>query len=389
MLSRLALMVLFLASSSDARAERWLLIGGGPTPAHNEVSIERNTAFVDELVGDGERRVLFADGTMTTPHVQYRDPSSGAISLRPARLPRLDAPASAAGLDSVWYDFAAEAGAGGLVVYFAGHGLPDRALLWSGEVLSVQGLVARLAELPAAVPVILLMTQCYAGGFAQALFEDGDAARPLLQRDIAGFFAAPPDRMSAGCTPELDEASYDDFTTHFFGALAGVDRLGRPRAGADYDEDGRVGMDEAYAYTLVASDSIDVPTTTSDALLRHLVPLADAEVFTAGYSEVHALATAAQRAALDGLSHQLGATGEARLLETYELWLQESLWPAAQRDAVTEAKRLRLLRLAKSIVLRERLARSGDPALARLVRLEALEAGNPLGERPPRYSRGG
>ena len=41
-------------------------------------------------------------------------------------------------------------------------------------------------------------------------------------------------------------------------------------SGADYNHDGRVGMDEAFAYSLIHDTSIDVPVCTSDIYLRQV-----------------------------------------------------------------------------------------------------------------------
>ena len=80
-----------------------------------------------------------------------------------------------------------------------------------------------------------------------------------IERDFAGFFATVKERVAAGCTSAVNEEDYHDFTSYFFAALTGRDRVGRRVTGADYNGDGRVGMDEAYCYTLIHDNSIDVP----------------------------------------------------------------------------------------------------------------------------------
>src|SRR5581483_7127147 len=114
-----------------------------------------------------------------------------------------------------------------------------------------------------------------------------------------------------------NEAEYRDFTSYFFAALTGQDRVGRPVTGADYNHDGRVGMDEAYCYALANDDSIDVPVCTSDVFLRRFVPPTDAQVFQARFSQAQAWAPPAQRAALDALSDWLHLQGEDRLKVGY------------------------------------------------------------------------
>src|SRR5205823_4254519 len=138
------------------------------------------------------------------------------------------------------------------------------------------------------------MVQCFSGAFGNVIFTGGDPNASPVDRVIAGFFAATPDRMAAGCTPEVNEAEYHDFTSYFFAALSGRDRVGRTVRGVDYNHDGRVGMDEAYAYALAHDISIDTPTCTSDYFLRRMVTAVDTEVFQTGYARARAWATPAQ-----------------------------------------------------------------------------------------------
>jgi hypothetical protein len=139
----------------------------------------------------------------------------------------------------------------------------------------------------------------------------------VTDRDIAGFFAAVKERVAAGCTPELDEAEYHDFTSYFVAALTGRDRLGRAVTGADYNRDRKVTTDEAYCYTLIHDASIDVPICTSDVLVRRLVTKPDEETFKTKYSDVKKWATPAQRAALEELSKILDLSGEDRAATAY------------------------------------------------------------------------
>ena len=129
-------------------------------------------------------------------------------------------------------------------------------------------LAAHIATLPPEVPVTLVMVQCFAGAFGNLVFTGGDPKAAAVEREIAGFFAATREREAAGCTPEVNEAEYHDFTSYFFAALTGRDRVGRAVTGADYNQDGKVGMDEAYTYSLIHDVSIDVPVCTSDVYLR-------------------------------------------------------------------------------------------------------------------------
>jgi hypothetical protein len=112
------------------------------------------------------------------------------------------------------------------------------------------------------------MVQCYAGGFAHTIFEHGKAESGLSDHARCGFFAQRHDRAAAGCTPDADEADYEEYSSYFWGALAGKSRDGKTVNSADYNADGRVSFAEAHAYAMIECDTIDVPVRTGGAFLR-------------------------------------------------------------------------------------------------------------------------
>jgi hypothetical protein len=222
------------------------------------------------------------------------------------------------------------------------------------------------------------MVECFSGAFANLLFEHGDPTSSLSPHHICGFFASVPQRMAAGCTPEVNEANYRDFTSYFFAALTGVDRLGKPVTGADYNRDGHVGMDEAYAYTLIHDDSIDTPMCTSDVFLRHYVTTSNEQVFGVAYGSVERWATPPQRAALRELSAATDLTGDYRLAVAFEA--VKAFPPDSEK--LRDVRLLRLIRVAKSVVLAHTLMESNDAdTKSRYVQLVREEAGNPLKSR--------
>src|SRR5690606_7292345 len=76
------------------------------------------------------------------------------------------------------------------------------------------------------------------------------------------------DRPAAGCTSEAREASYQEYSTFFWAALGGKTRTGESIERPDYDGDGCTSLAEAHAYTVIESDTLDIPNCTSDQLLR-------------------------------------------------------------------------------------------------------------------------
>ncbi|HZP84308.1 MAG TPA: hypothetical protein VFB21_21880 [Chthonomonadaceae bacterium] len=358
-----------------APTPRIVIVGGGPSPEHNQVAIESNVRYVRKLLPPGAvRTTLFADGDAARETVLYEEEAKplsegervfglltkgsegGSAATLHYRKPNLggalDGASRRADLTRVFTQLQQEANGTTanrpLFLYFTGHGSPDEGDrennaydLWGkDERLSVRDLAAQIARLPASVPVTLVMVQCFSGAFGNLIFEGGDPKGKVIDRDIAGFFATIKERPAAGCTPEVNEAEYHDFTSYFFAALTGRDRVGRRVTGADYNGDGRVGMDEAYCYALANDESIDIPVCTSDVFLRRFVTRKDAALFQARYSEARSWATPAQRMALDALSTRLKLSGEDRLSVAYNReFRDEGEDGAGQKSAVRRAAR--------------------------------------------------
>jgi len=236
------------------------------------------------------------------------------------------------------------------LLYFTGHGSPGQKkrltlagirteedfqntlyAAWNSGEFSVTDLSNALQSWPAKSPLVLVMVQCHAGGFANLIFEGGDPQKPVLNRNFCGFFAATGERQASGCTSEVDEINYQDFTTHFFAALSGVSRDGRQISGADFDKNGAVSMLEALAWANLRDDSIDVPLCTSDAYLRSIWPSEVApEWVKTSYSTLRQSAAPWQRATLEGLSSVLKLSGEKRIQSALDR--RRSFAQATQND---------------------------------------------------------
>ncbi len=301
----------------------FLTIGGGPRPDNNQVSLERNVAFQQRVLA--ERRpdrptyeLYFADGKSEARDLQYRvadfkatcpparrilaevlgDAPSMDLLYRSHRLGNLAGPSDPQLLRRRLRDLAEDLQPGDrLFLYATAHGGPakkptekdkptekekvaekDRApdaqtyntslYCWNTTNITASELADWLDQLDPEVSVMLVMVQCYAGGFANTIFNGADADQGLAPHARFGFFAQVHDRPAAGCTPDIEEADYQEYSSFFWAALAGHTRSGTPITSADFDSDGSVSFAEAHAYAILASDTIDVPVRTTDILLR-------------------------------------------------------------------------------------------------------------------------
>lgn len=287
---------------------RHIVVAGGAFPESSEASLEFDAALAHSVL-PGPGRVLFAGGSAARA-VRSLDPSLSGTDLltrvgdifaprsgrRSAyRRPRLAA--DAAGQVQVEAALAAALGAGvsptgrdgagsspgdapsPLLLYVATHGeqgeqpADNWVALWGGGALTVRALVALHDAHPA--PLRAVVASCFAGGFAEMAFAQADPARGPAGAPRCGLFAGTWDRQTAGCDPDPDRRAHRGYSVHFLNALRGLDRHGRPLGAeerVDLDGDGAVSLLEAHARARAQSRSIDVPTTTSERLLRALAP---------------------------------------------------------------------------------------------------------------------
>jgi hypothetical protein len=306
-----------LCPSRATAKDFFLTIGGGPRPDNNQVSLERNVFFHQQVLE--ERRpdrpsyeLYFADGKSGNRDLQYRVPNfqtaappvtrilaevlgnAAAMDLfyRSHELGNPTGPADPQVLRRRLRDLAKELKSGDrLLIYATAHGGPakkpaekdkpadkDRPTdaesvntslyCWNTTQITASELADWLDQLDPGVKVMLVMVQCYSGGFGHTIFNGADADRGLAPHARFGFFAQIHDRPAAGCTPDIDQADYQEYSSFFWAALAGHTRTGTPITTADYDNDGVISFAEAHAYAVLESDTIDVPVRTTDILLR-------------------------------------------------------------------------------------------------------------------------
>lgn len=302
------------------RISSWatLFLSGGGHPSANAVAHERNISFAGRSLDAmglprAKRTVLFADGDDPGLDLQLEETDAarhrrlyalglyrGVEGAHDAVLRYRDhelGPTERADLDTVKRTLADDAvrahaptPASPLLLYVTDHGLEERdrsnntILLWNDERLSVRQLGTLLDTQPPARRVVTVMAQCFSGSFSSLVHLGGDPRSPLAPHDRCGFFAAPKDRPAAGCSPRSDESLYDDYTTRFFAALAGQTRTGSKAPPADLDADGVVTLEEAHYAATILEDTMDVPVSTTEELLRrergHWLSGLDRDAFT-------------------------------------------------------------------------------------------------------------
>jgi thiol-disulfide isomerase/thioredoxin len=261
-----------------------VLLNGGGQPASNFYS---HLLHVKQL-SDALRRagisptdiaIFNADGADPTADFAVRDlqPEADFWLLRGTRLERplrppiryensvVDGftlqPATHAALRR-WFEDAAQHLRPGdtLLFYVTDHGTKNaadlannRITLWGEhESLSVTELRELFAHLDPGVRVVVLMSQCYSGGFANLM--DTSTAAGLPAGNVCGFFSSTADRQAYGCYPENRDKDNVGHSFAFIASLAAGDTF-----------------PEAHNRVLVIDQTPDVPLTTSDIYLERLL----------------------------------------------------------------------------------------------------------------------
>ena len=345
----------------EERKANFLTIGGGYSASGNQVSLEKNIQYLQRVMADLDRKdaphdIYFADGDHEGRDLQFMDKDFKIpkINLYLAEFAgstkglwnqyrnhdiAVDGPSKSAEVKK-WFDTKGKklsAEKDRLMIYFTGHGgrgekkSPHNTImyLWQDVNFRVNQFVAELDKLPEDLPVTMVMVQCYSGGFANIIFKEGDPKKGLSDHNRAGFYATVHSRVAAGCTPDINEANYREYSTYFWEALYGESRIGEKVEKPDYNGDGETSYSEAHAYTILNSRTIDIPVKTSDAFLRHFSKTKNEKkdkkkvegLWTAdsNYCDLLEFAGPNEKAVLEGLSKQLNLSGDNRGKATRDL----------------------------------------------------------------------
>ena len=330
-----------------------LTIGGGYSPQGNQVSLEKNVLlFQNVLKGHSDQLerndIYFASGNTSTKDLLVHDidsvpeanrlmaevfDSTDALGLtfRNHQIPNVRGAAKPNNIRTWFREVGSQMHKGDrLLVYVTAHGYRSRdtqrkhdtsIAMWDKTSLRMREFADLLDEMDPAVDVVMVMVQCYTGGFSHLIYEGGDPSNGLSPQSRTGFYATVHDRPAAGCTPDVNEANYEEYSTFFLAALMGADRSGSKIEPPDYDENGHVSLEEAHAYTILNAETIDLPVKTSGAFLR-----VESEFGNGGnqllendelFSTIMNLASPVQRKLLTQLSEKLDLTGENRIVDAW------------------------------------------------------------------------
>ena len=315
-------------------SNQFLIVGGGFLPKHSEATLEKNVFIFSELMNQFQPQnakitYLFGGGLeeqnldvleqvsdfsledtlfshlfdhCESPNCKIRHNTLGTLLNGEATkrniLDFLDL-AKDALLPSEKFSF-----------YFTGHGsheentfTQNHLLTWNKEKISVQEFTQKLDHLADNTQTQVVMVQCYAGGFAQINYEGGDKSKPLSSANRCGFFAQVADRVSAGCTPDLNKR--EEYSHYFWDAYRGKTEEGQSLQ-TDFNHDGKVTSDEAHAYVTLSENSIDIPITTSSQLLRDQGFGLSTEKKRTSWKEFQARLTPIEQAIVEGLQEKTG-----------------------------------------------------------------------------------
>lgn len=271
-------------NNSHCQAQtNFLVVGGGGEPSMNEIALEKNILYFQrtlEKMGYDSRNAsfFFANGNNGQATIRYLD-KQDKEKFKVPNIPHLKGAATLRNFQN-WMSQRGENNDNKpLFFYFTGHGIPNALILWRNQHLSVKKLSRELNKLPSDTPIVTMMAQCFSGSFANFIYEDANPNQSIALQTRCGFFATVESRPSVGCTAEVNEADYKDYSSSFFAGLSGYNRIGQPVASADYNLDGKVSFAEAHAFAKVDEETMDWPISTSEAWLqKRYSPQQDQEI---------------------------------------------------------------------------------------------------------------
>lgn len=304
----------------NSQTPHFLVFAGGGAPSYNEIALEKNVLYFQRTLqtlglDPAAAHIFFANGNNGEATIRYLD-QQRQEQFKVPEIPHLQGAATLSNLQSWVRETATTEGDRPLFFYFTGHGSRNRQdvnnntlILWEEQHLSVQDFATLVNEFPQDTPVVTMMAQCYSGSFANFIYEGGDPTQPIALQPRCGFFATVETRPSVGCTPEVNEADYEDYSSSFFAGLSGRDRTGAAVDSADYNQDGRISYAEAHAFAKVDEEASDWPVSTAEVWLQDQISdSAQRQILTQPIREILATARPEQRYVVEALAARLQMT---------------------------------------------------------------------------------
>ncbi|HBE17132.1 MAG TPA: Caspase domain-containing protein [Cyanobacteria bacterium UBA11149] len=289
----------------------FLVMGGGSSPCNNEIALEKNILYFQRVLqhfgyNPEDAGIFFANGNNGQTTVRYLDEQK-LEQYKVPTIPSLDGSATRRNFQS-WLEQSQNTNKS-IFFYLTGHGGYNEKDphnnsfdLWHRQRLTVKELATMLDRLPPQTSFVAMMAQCYSGSFANLIYQGGDPKNPIALQTRCGFFATIKELPSVGCTPEVNEADYRDYSSSFFAGLSGISRTGEKVTSADYNQDGKVSYAEAHAFAKIDDKTIDRPISTSEVWLRSKASEADIDViFTLPFNQLLGMATPERRYVVNSL----------------------------------------------------------------------------------------
>lgn len=370
-------------ATTATEGTQFFAVAGGGAPNYNEIALEKNVLYFQRTLAElghdpAEADVLFANGTDGRPTIRYLDEQTGRERYKVPDIPHLRGAATWPNLVG-WFEQAAlKPNADDtcpVFFYFTGHGALNEAnsgnnalILWQEDLLSVQTFASLLDALPPEQPFVTMMAQCYSGSFANLIYRGGDPDNPVALQTRCGFFATVESRPSVGCTPLVNEADYEDYSSSFFAGLSGRDRIGQPVATADYNRDGSVSFAEAHAFAKVDAHTPDWPISTSEAWLqRQASPSAVQTILSQPMHQWLRLARPEQRYVIESLATALALDLNRSFQDQQaRLGLKDEV-DFDSEASIQQALAKRLEMELITIGMADRIQTSGDPQQVRIL----------------------
>ena len=346
----------------------FLVIAGGASPESNEIALEKNVLYFQRTLKNmgfqsPSTSIFFANGNNGEASIRYLDPQRRERFKVP-NIPSLDGSASLKNVNNwIYKNNQNKVTKKPIFIYFTGHGILNERnsdnnalMLWNNTPVTVAKLSNTLNKLPQDSHIVTMMAQCFSGSFANYIYENGDPNKPLTKQTRCGFFATIKTLPSVGCTPEVNEADYKDYSSSFFAGLSGVSRMGQKVDSADYNKDGRVSYSEAHGFAKVDEKTTDLPVSTSEVWLQQKASEEDInQLLNTPIIDLEKLANPQQKYVINSLVKLLGFDEQKSYLETLE-----NINPYQKTTQVEQAYRIRLLMELLNVRMEQKIRQSNN-----------------------------